>query len=164
MDMEMTTDYWLTILQWLLGGGIGGTLVWFATRKARKAETEQREQTAWEAMRQELTGALQSVQEECARLYVEVVELRKDNGTLQATVARLERAVRLVNTCIHRSDCPVRRELPDTGAKYQERRGDRNHTGHRGKTDAGGREEKRGGGGGRGDDTEDPGSESEEPP
>lgn len=41
----------LKILEWLLAGGLGSAILWLTSGRVRRAETKQREQTAYEQLR-----------------------------------------------------------------------------------------------------------------
>lgn len=169
----------LKILEWLLAGGLGSAILWLTSGRVRRAETKQREQTAYEQMRQEQMAAFKEVQGECNRLFLEVnklnqevTNLHKENGKLQQTNENLEqaidqltRAVELVNDCIHRGNCPVIKRMPQLGSRNGNERG-RMHGRDRPQRDArtgGGDEPAPAGGHDAAGDVEEPDVDSGEP-
>lgn len=124
----------IRIIDWLLGGGVGGVLLWFISGKVRRAEIKQREQSAYEQMRQELQAALRGLHEECSRLYQEVnvlnqevINLNNKNGKLQHTIDKLTEAVELANDCGHRNVCPIVQRVSQLGRDRNATRGRDRH-------------------------------------
>lgn len=96
--------------------GIIGTLTATVTsvvyfRRAKRAEVQSKE----------ITTADQMI-ELVKKANAEALELnRKENEKLRRSVSKLEKAIRSINICAHRSDCPVATELQEPTAPTPER-------------------------------------------
>lgn len=108
----------MRVIEWLLSGGVGSLIVWICSRRVRKAESAQREQTAYEQIRQEMAMALKDVTGECSRLYVEITTLQRDNANLRQSIDSLTQAIQLINGCRHYDECPVLRRLPQFASRH----------------------------------------------
>lgn len=87
-------------------------------KRAKRAEVTVKESEVrvkeLESLSSHITAADQMV-ELVKKANAEATEIRiKDNEKLRKSITRLEKAIRSVSTCVHRSECPVSVQLQDS--------------------------------------------------
>lgn len=86
----------------------------FYFRRAKKAEVQSKE----------IATADQMI-ELVKKANAEALEInRRENEKLRRSIARLERAVRSINNCPYRIECPVTDELQNLDDSHRQRTGD----------------------------------------
>ena len=112
----MTTEMWMLILNFVLGGGLIAAIIAIATLRSHVKEAEAKAEQALAEAKRMQADAKSKEQENDKNLvdtfneYI-VTPLKKEVNGLRKDVRKFTCAVEKINDCPHAANCPVRREL-----------------------------------------------------
>ena len=112
----MTTETWLLILNFVLGGGLITAIVSIFTLRSQVKEAEAKaEQALAEAKKMQAEAKSKELENDKTLVdtfneYI-VAPLKKEVNGLRKDVRKFTCAVEKINDCPHAANCPVRREL-----------------------------------------------------
>ena len=102
----------MQIILWAIpSGSVGAAIAWIANRKVKQAEGAKRVHDTYKVMYEDVSKLLVETQEKYEETTKITDDLVRENRLTRQAVNRLEKAIKAIQLCPNRANCPVRNEL-----------------------------------------------------